>query len=194
MNMSRRDTEKELERPHYFSQYWINIARQYALGGASALETMPALDEDEEELQPLPLPLRPTPKAAAPLTALSADLEDLPVPRAPTKPAKQRPLEQKPAALTSFADLATLGFGEGLDVDELAVGADADDDEVISRIGSNFDDEVEPDQEEAASLETLSEEENLFDEEEEDVDDFGAPRRAKQVKPVRPPRRPEPRF
>lgn len=190
--MSRRDIEKDLERPHYFSQYWINIARQYALGGASALEAMQTVDEDEEELAPPP-PVRPAPKPAAPLTALTADLEDFPVPRAPSKPVKQRPPEQKPASLTSFADLLTQGFGEGMDMDELAVGADADDDEVISRIGANFDDEVEPDEEEAASLETLSEEENLFDEEEE-VDDFGAPRRAKPTKPVRPPRRPERPF
>lgn len=188
--MSRRESEKDLERPHYYSQYWINIAKQYARSGSlAAMPAIEALDDEEDDEDYEDLPPRATATKVAPP---EPEIDDLPLPPAPKpakSPAKQRPVEQRPSALTSFADLAALGFGADLDVEEMPVSDDDDTESVISRIGSNF--EVVPDEEEAASLEALTEDE-AWDDDDEDEDDVGAVRRpSKPIKPVRPPRRPE---
>jgi hypothetical protein len=185
--MSRRDTEKDLERPHYFSQYWINIARQYAQGDVP-LTTMAVEVDEEDDFAPTPASAS-RPAVRTSLNPLEAGLDDLPVARPTQKAAPKKP-EPSKASLNSLADLAALGFGDDVEVDDLPVGADADDDDVMSRLGANFDDEITPDEEEAASLESLSEEEDFLDEEDEEDDEFGGPRRGKSSKPARP-RRPE---
>ena len=186
--MSRRESEKDLERPHYYSQYWINIAKQYARTGSIA--AMPAIegmdDEDDEDFDELPV--RPLAKATPPVPEI--DELPLPLPKLVKNPPKQKPVEQRASALTSFADLAALGFGADIELEEMPVGDDDDTESVMSRIGSNFDDGL-PNVEEAASLEALTEDED-WDDDDEDEDDVGAVRRpTKPIKPVRPPRRPE---
>jgi hypothetical protein len=187
--MSRRETDKDLERPHFYSQYWISIAKQYArTGDIASLPAVGALMEDEDEMEDLP-PVRPAAKTVtAPPPVPEIDDFPLPVAKAPAKPPKNRP-EPKPSALTSFADLAAIGFGGDMEMEEMPVSDEDDTESVISRLGSNFrdDDEdiVEPDEEEAASLESLSEEEDWDDDEDEDND--GTPRRpSRPSKPTRP--------
>lgn len=189
--MSRRDTDKDLERPHFYSQYWISIAKQYArTGDIASLPSVGALmEEDDEEVEDLP-PARPAAKTVTAPPPPVPEIDDFPLPLAktPPKPQKNRP-EPKPSALTSFADLAAIGFGGDMDVEDLAVSDEDDAESVISRLGSNFrdDDEdfVEPDEEEAASLESLSEEEDWDDDDEEEGD--GGPRRpTRPSKPTRP--------
>ncbi len=190
--MSRRDADKDLERPHFYSQYWVAIARQYAKTGS--LAEMPGVGEmmvEEDDYDDLP-PARPIAKTATPVAPVEPDLDDLPLPPAPrpaAKPPKPRPEKAQPS-LNSFADLAAIGFGEDLEMEELPVSDEDDTASVISRLGSNFDDDedlaVEPDQEEAASLESLSEEED-WDDEDEDEEDLGGPRRPpRPTKPNRP--------
>lgn len=189
--MSRRESEKDLERPHYYSQYWINIAKQYArTGSLAAMPTIEGMDdEDDEDFDELPV--RPLAKVMPPLPEID-DLP-LPLPRTVKTPPKQKPPELRPSALTSFADLAALGFGAGIEMEEMPVSDDDDTESVMSRIGSNFDDGL-PNVEEAASLEALTEDE-AWDDDEEEEDDIGAVRRpSKPTKPIRPPRRPERPF
>lgn len=192
--MSRKENDKDLDRPRYYSQYWINIARQYALGGVlPSVSTMESGEDDE----PFETPVRPATKPAN-VIDLTPDIDDeLPLPRPAAKPAKPRPVEPaRSNALTSFADLATLGFGEDAETEELPVGADDDAESVISRIGQQFgedeDLDVEPDEEEAASLESLEEDE--WEEDEEDEDGVTRRRPTRPVKPQRPPRRPDRPF
>ena len=192
--MNRRD-DRDLEKPHFYSQYWIDQAREAAglvvLGGndqmaATATQVLDHLDStiDDEPIAPH------IPKAPPTISSQLDEFDDLPLPPAP-KPVKQKaPTHpQRPASLSSFADLAALGFGAGAETDELAISPDDDADEIISQLESEFDmGHVEPDDEEAASFETLSEEENEWDDEEEGVDGDGTPRppRGKPTSPRRP--------
>ncbi len=191
--MSRRDSEKDLERPHFYSQYWIAIAQQYARSGS--LEAMPPIetsiaDDDFEEAAPARPVARATVAPPPPAPPAEPEIDDLPIiPARPSRPTKARQPEPRPTpALTSFADLAALGFGEDIEMEDLPVGADEDEASVMSRLGSNFDnDDVQPDEEEAASLESLAEEDD-YDDDEEDEDDLGVRRPTKPTRPVKPPR------
>ena len=193
--MSRKD-EKDLERPHYYSQFWINQAREAAgqpinfSNGDGGLTQV--LDREDEDFD---VPLMAS-KIAPAITDTLDDLDELPLPPPPApKPIKQKaPTPQRAAPLSSFADLATLGFGKGAETDELAISADDSTEDIMSRIESEFElsNEVDvvPDEEEAASLETLSEAEgDLWEEEEEDDD--ALPRRGAGPRPKIPPRRPQ---
>ncbi len=187
--MSRRDSERDVERPRYYSTYWINIARQESgkNGGPSVLAE--DLIEDEEDLEedflPEPPVVTPPPNSITPIR-----------PATPPAPKKAKPPE--PRTLSSLADLAELGFGKDIEQpQDLAIGDDEDTESIISRIESGFDDDddeqdedVLPDEEEAASLEALEDEEWADDEEDEDSE-LG-PRRRTVPRP-KPPRRPAPR-
>jgi len=192
--MNRRD-DRDLEKPHFYSQYWIDQAReaaglvvslsddQVAPMATQVLDRQDSMTDDE--------PIAPhIPKAPPTINSPLDDFDDLPLPPSP-RPTKQKaPTHpQRPASLSSFADLAALGFGAGAETDELAISPDDDADEIISQLESEFDmGHVEPDDEEAASFETLSEEENEWDEEDEEGDGDGTPKqpRGKPSSPRRP--------
>jgi hypothetical protein len=193
--MSRREIDKDLERPHFYSQYWITIARHYARTGS--LANLPTVMEEteEDEIEELP-PMRPVARTVtapppAPAPEAEPDIEELPLPLArPTpKPAKPKP-EPKASSLNSLAELAAIGFGNDMETEELPVSDDDDTESVISRLGSNFDNDedfgVQPDEEEAASLESLSEEEDWDEDEEEDDTPGGHRRPTRPTKPQRP--------
>src|SRR6266487_4443596 len=59
--MTRKDSEKETDRPHYYSQFWLDVAAGRAVIGAAKVEDETDLVEDETEipeLEPEPTPLR----------------------------------------------------------------------------------------------------------------------------------------
>jgi hypothetical protein len=185
--MSKKD-DRDLERPHYYSQYWINIARQAYNGGISDLGNT----VEEEDSTP-PEVIRPVNTAVAVEEPLD-EFEELPLPVPPTpKPSKQRTASQQRASLTSLADLAALGFGADAETEELAVGADDDENDIVSRLESEFD--MGTMDEDEADLEPLPDEEDeLWDEDEEEEDENGVSLRPpRTVIPPKPPRRPAPR-
>jgi hypothetical protein len=58
--MTRKDSEKETDRPHYFSQFWLDVAAGRTVIGAAKREDETDLVEDETdtsepELEPTPL-------------------------------------------------------------------------------------------------------------------------------------------
>src|SRR6266480_660436 len=55
--MTRKDSEKETDRPHYYSQFWLDVAAGRAVIGATKSEDETDLVEDETELSE-PTPLR----------------------------------------------------------------------------------------------------------------------------------------
>lgn len=187
--MNRRDFTQDADRPHYYSTYWINIARQYGgkPGGFTASPVEMDEEEEDEDLLPLPHVETKAPPLPPELEILQGGR-----PTAPTRPSKAKPPEQR-STLSSLQDLAALGFGDDVQTQDLAIGADDEEEDIISRLESDFEDEVEPDEEEAASLEALEDEE--WEEDDEEEDDVGSRRRTKPAPklPPKPSRRPPPR-
>jgi hypothetical protein len=61
--MIRKDSEKETDRPHYYSQFWLDVAAGRTVIGAAKVEDETDLVENETEteipeLEPEPMPLR----------------------------------------------------------------------------------------------------------------------------------------
>jgi hypothetical protein len=100
--MIRKDTALDADRPHYYSQFWIDVAagkREIGAPPAAAPEQEPDMIEAAE--------------AAAPIAFEpdEAELEPEPPVAKPTRPAKKaEPKRPEPArsALTSLADLAKI--------------------------------------------------------------------------------------
>ncbi|HEX6817438.1 MAG TPA: hypothetical protein VF120_03625 [Ktedonobacterales bacterium] len=193
--MVRQQPAADGDRPHYYSQYWINVA----LGKPNA----PAPEAEEQEL------ISPT----ALLDTLEAEPELPPPPTRPepvrpepVRPAKKAPeRKQEPARLSSLADLA--------DIAELMKNSAAMDDDVVPDIEANNASEALPPvvtnfdlskQAEEPVAEVEADEgiepyedfdEYEFDEDEEE-DEWGGrrpgkPGPKKPTKPQRPPRRRE---
>jgi hypothetical protein len=188
--MTRKDTSQELDRPHYYSQFWVDVAagkRSVADVGSDA----EPFEADDELPLALPeyetaVPARPAakPKAAKP--------EKKPEPARPT--------------ITSLADLANIDLlmknsaeMDGDEVPDLEAGAMDD----LAPFGEPSteetpvvtDFEVKPEDAAEAEAEAGAEEEedefagDDFDEEEED--EWGGTRRPGKAPkaPKRPPRR-----
>ena len=188
--MTRKDTSQELDRPHYYSQFWVDVAagkRSVADGGNDA----EPFEADDELPLALPeyetaVPARPAakPKAAKP--------EKKPEPARPT--------------ITSLADLANIDLlmknsaeMDGDEVPDLEAGAMDD----LAPFGESSteetpvvtDFEVEPEDAAEAEAGAVDEEDEFgsddFDEEEEEEDEWGGARRPGKAPkaPKRPPRR-----
>jgi hypothetical protein len=57
--MTRKDSEKETDRPHYYSQFWLDVAAGRTVIGAAKVEDETDLVEDETEIpESEPTPLR----------------------------------------------------------------------------------------------------------------------------------------
>jgi hypothetical protein len=167
--MIKRDTGQDGDRTHFYSQYWIDVA----LGkptGATAVATEPAvadedLDLDDEILAPRVVRPEPAPK--------------------PAKPSKSQEKKAEPAKLSSLADLANIDLlmknSAELDDDvapDLASGYEATDTGTTFPMDAPLGD-VEETEPEMESLEEYEADELDYDEDEED-DEWGAPRGKKK--------------
>lgn len=176
--MSRRDPiSAETERPHYYSQFWIDVAggkRDLTAGGIGELEAEaeaePELDEDGfTAVAPEVLPARPVAK----------------------KPTKEKKPEPVRPTITSLADLANIDLlmknsaaMEGEEVPDLETGAIGDlepFDAGEPAIVTDFD--VENAEEPEAELaENIEDEDEAFGdldfEEDEEEDEWGGPRKS----------------
>src|SRR5215467_11852169 len=64
--MTRKDSEKDTDRPHYYSQYWLDVAAGRAVINAPKVEEEAELVEtDLDMLEPEPTPLRKASRSAA---------------------------------------------------------------------------------------------------------------------------------
>jgi hypothetical protein len=167
--MVRADSKPDSDRPHYYSQYWIDVAMGKP---AAAAVTAPAAadleDEEDDELAFAAPKVEPQPKAS-------------------------KPAEKKPDAgrqpLTSFADLAN--------IEELMRSSAEMDDTVTPDITAGIGEHLPPSvpgldydvETDSAANEpetaTASQDENFYDydeEEDEEDEDWGASRRKKPGK------------
>jgi hypothetical protein len=184
--LNRKDTSQELDRPHFYSQFWIDVAQgkrdlaaTRAVEGESEVE-----DSDDEEFGIQPEPIvnaGPKPRAtkapekkAEPPRPVISSLADLANIDLLMKSSAEMDTDEVPDIEAGAMD--DLGpFGETTDTSEPTIITDFDLDDV----------ESEP---EAMADEDLDEESGDFDEEEEE-DDWGSPRRSsKPQKPRRQPR------
>jgi hypothetical protein len=175
--MTRKDPAQDLERPHFYSQYWIDVAsgkRDFSVARAVEADVVP--EEDEEFAAPLD-------------TAISK-----PAPK-PKKPEK-KPEPVRPT-ITSLADLANIDMlmrnsaemeGEVPDLESGDIGefepfaAEAESAPAETEYSTEDLAEVE-----AADMDTEEDEYGFEDEfEEEEEDEWGGARRpSKQTKPRR---------
>jgi hypothetical protein len=51
--MTRKDSEKDTDRPHYYSQFWLDVAAGRTVIGAAKTEEETEMSEPELELTPL---------------------------------------------------------------------------------------------------------------------------------------------
>src|SRR5262249_37809170 len=180
--MTRKDAAADLDRPHYYSQFWLDVAMgKRDVTVASAHETAAPVDEVNEpelelepdfEPEPEPLPIKAMP--------------------APSAPKKKPEKEKKGAPLTSLADLASIDMlmkssaeMEGDEIPDIEAGPTSD----LEPITTDFD-VSETGEEEPAYL-ADEEDEALGDGdfEEDEEDEWGDTR--KPSKPQKQQRRRE---
>jgi len=184
--MVRQNPAADGDRPHFYSQYWINVAlgKPTDVEEAAPAATATLEPEPELEIELPPTPIRPE----------------------PVRPAK-RPPEKKPepARLSSLADLAN--------IEELMKSSAAMTDDVVPDfeadtalaaeppVTTGFDVTAQAAQPAAEAEEVIEPLEDLdeyeFDEEDEEEDEWGGRRPGKggggkkPSKPQKPPRRRE---
>lgn len=180
--MTRRDPiSSETDRPHFYSQFWVDVAggkRDLTAGGVGELEpdleaeVEPELDEDDFAA-PVAEPARPAAK----------------------KPVKEKKPEPARPTITSLADLANIDLlmknsaeMEGEEVPDLETGTIGDlepFDTGEPAIVTDFDteDAAEP---EAEVADSYGDEDEAFDDldydEDEDEDEWGGSRKSSKQK------------
>jgi hypothetical protein len=178
--MIRRDAAQDNDRPHYYSQYWINVALGKPTGMAAEAPTA-VLGGADVEAEPAYEPPAPAPR---------------PEPVKTVKQPKVTERKQEPARLSSLADLAN--------IEELMKSSAAMEDDVVPDIETSAaGTATEPPIVINANLDELSgeaeaedfdefEDTEDFDEEEEE-DEWGGrrPGRGGPTRPTKPPKRPE---
>jgi hypothetical protein len=181
--MIRRDAAQDGDRPHYYSQYWINVALGKPTGVAAEASTATVLGGPDLDTEPAYEPPPPPP------------------PPAPVRPeparTKPRPVERKqePARLSSLADLAN--------IEELMKNSAAMEDDIVPDIETGAANATEEppividathldDVAEDTEAELAADDDEEFDEEEEE-DEWGGrrPGRSGPSRPTKPPKRPE---
>ena len=169
--MTRKDTAADLDRPHYYSQFWIDVAMgKRDISAAGATETAAPADEFiepdlEPEFTPEPEPL--------PIAAMPAPGTAKKKPEKEKEKEREREKDKKGAPLTSLADLASIDMlmkssaeMEGDEIPDIEAGPTSD----LAPIITDFDVSDAEDEE----PEYLADEEDgeigdmEFDEEEED--------------------------
>ncbi len=177
--MARKDSEKDVERPRYYSQFWLDVAagRKVITGGKGALETDEGDVSEQDDLPEIPM--------KGPAAAKSA-----PPPAAPAEASARwsAPAGQQSIHLSGKESLADLAAAAGL--------VDIGDNEEVPELTGDFSEEADQGSETPLALAEEPEESfdyaNLYDEEEEEEEDEGwTPRRAKKPKKPEKPRRRE---
>ncbi len=185
--MSRKDTGQELDRPHYYSQFWIDVAQ-----GKRDLSAIRSADSDAES-EDVDIGV----VGAEPDLVVDSATKPK-VPKIPEK--KVEPV--RPPVISSLADLANIDLlmksSAEMDSDEVPdIEAGTIDDlapfsgeattEVEPAIVTDFDlDEIEEEPQEEPLEESLADGEEF---EEEEDDDWGSSRKpSKPQKPRRQPR------
>jgi len=163
--MTRKDSEKDADRPHYYSQFWLDIAAgRRVIGGAKPEES--AAGEGE------------APEAPPSRKAGRGNTDGY---RAPARAAAESSAEEEGFESEETVEQPDIDFGEEIGPEDEVI-----EDEAIEEEFAAEDALIE---DEAIEEEFASEEEDFFDEEEEEEEEWGRHGR-KKPKPVRPVKQP----
>ena len=179
--MTRKDSEKETDRPHYYSQFWLDVAAGRTVIGAPKVEDEAELADAELEL-PEPTPLR---RSGRTNTASVTDGYNATRTQTVVEPefASEEYAESEENEFEPANDVVDLELPDNV-LDEM------EEDRIIPELDSIPADEEEIEEEE--------DEELFYDEEDEDEDDDGwsahgrkKPKPGRQVKPLKPAKKPK---
>jgi hypothetical protein len=182
--MTRKDSEKDAERPHYYSQFWLDIAAgRRVIGG-------PKPEDGSENGEPeLPEPIalrRPGRSSAAPISDGHRETRPQSVVEPIFAPDEEEEMEPEQDEVDLPEELDDVDV-PNIDVDEAVDDADFSDLDLVTP-------EVEEEEEEE---EDFFDEEDLDEGEEEEEDDDWAigrgrkkPKPGRQVKPPKPVKKP----
>ena len=181
--MTRKDSEKETDRPHYYSQFWLDVAAGRTVIGGPKVEDEAELAEDETEIpEPEPMPLR---RAGRTNTASVTD---------GYKATRTQTVIEPEFAPEEFAESEENEFELANDVVDLELPDNVLDEMEEDRIIPELD-SIPADEEE---IEEEEDEELFYDEEDEDEDEDGwsahgrkKPKPGRQVKPLKPTKKPK---
>lgn len=167
--MTRKDSEKDAERPHYYSQFWLDVAAGRRVIGAPRPNEENELAETEPEE---PTPVRRTGRVQEEPVQASTDGRSDNIVHPVVEPATEPEEYIEPEAEEPYA-----GEAEDLDL-------------------QNVEDSDIPDMD-LEPVEEDEEDEDFFDEEDEDEDEEdvgwggrGSRKKAKPARPIRPPKKP----
>jgi hypothetical protein len=184
--MTRKDSEKETDRPHYYSQFWLDVAAGRTIIGAHKDEEETGLAEDETEL-PEPTPLRRSGRTnTAPVTD-------------GYKATRTQTVIEPEIEPEEFAESEENEFDLANDVVDLELPDNVLDEMEEDRIIPELDIIPTDEEEIVEDEEDEGDEEELFydeEDEEEDEDGWSAhgrkkPKPGRQVKPLKPTKKPK---
>lgn len=180
--MSRKDSEKDAERPHYYSQFWLDVAAGRRVIGAPKPEE--EADEAEAETSvPEPTPLRRSGRTNA-VPAMDGYKETRAQTVAEPEPAPDEFTEPE------FTEPEEDEFELANDVDDMELPNIVVDDTLDETSLSDLDYPTEPEEEEEEEPE-LEDEEEFFEEDEEEDEDSWSGRGRKKPKPGRQVKQPK---
>jgi hypothetical protein len=185
-SMTRKDSEKETDRPHYYSQFWLDVAAGRTVIGAPKAEDEEDLAEDELDIpEPEPTPMRRVGRnnAASNSDGYNATrIQTVAEPEFETEESEKNEADE--FDLTN--DVVDLELPDNV-IDETAEDTVLPESEIIPSLDE--DEEIEEE-----------EEDHFYDEgegeEEEEDDDWSArgrkkPKPGRQVKPLKLPKKPK---
>lgn len=186
--MTRKDSEKETDRPHYYSQFWLDVAAgRTVIGAAKGEDEIDLVDDEADMSEP---EIEPTPLRRAGRNHAAAATDGYTPSRTQTVVEPAFEPEEFVESVENDFDLAT--EVEDLELPDL----DEAEEEIIIPEAV-----VIPDEAETEEDEEQEEEEDLFfdediEEEEEDDDSWGArgrkkPKPGRQVKAPKPTKKPK---
>jgi hypothetical protein len=169
--MMKRDSEKDSERPHYYSQFWLDVAAgRKVIGGPRTSEE---LETAEPELQEVPLLRKSTRSSDNTKRSFTSDIDG-------HQDILTHPVVEPEVVAEPEVDVLD-HVGEADDF--MPMNLDVDDTSIPDVDITSLEDEAQDEEEEE-----LYEEE----EEEEEDDDWNASRGRKKSKPSRPGKQPPP--
>ena len=178
--MTRKDSEKEAERPHYYSQFWLDVAAgRRVIGGPKSEDGT----ETSEPEMPEPIALRRAGRTgAAPISDGHRETRPQPEVEPVFAPDEEEEMEAEPDEVDLADELDDLDV-PNIDIDETVDDTSFPDLDLVRP-------EIDEDEDE--------EEEDFFDEDEdeEEDDDWAVgrgrkkPKPGRQVKPPKPTKKP----